>query len=434
MTLSSDLISLIRARDITDQDLQQATLFTLDAVANALAGRNTEAGRILLRWKSAQAQDAGRDAFISGALTHILETDDLHRTSVTHPGCVVVPAVLAVALREKIAGPGILKSVLHGFEAMCRVGNAVGPAHYRTWHNTSTCGPFGSAMATASLLNLEHDKTLHALGNAGTQSSGLWEFLDTGAMSKHLHAGRAAESGVMAADLAATGFTGPPAILEGGRGFFKAACPDADPGRVTADPAAPWQLCLTSIKPWPCCRHTHPAIDAALDLHGQLDGRKIESVTIETYQAALDVCDRPKPVSVYEAKFSLYHCVAVALTRGQVGFESFNGESRAANQSLAGKTRLAVTDPYASAYPGAWGAKVSIATEDGRQFASRRDNAKGDPELALNESEMIAKAKALLCYAGYSEKNSQWIVDKVLELPGAIDTDELLTFFRAQLR
>ncbi len=113
---------------------------------------------------------------------------------------------------------------------------------------------------------------MHALGNAGTQSSGLWQFIETGAMSKHLHAGRAAEAGVTAAELAALGFTGPPAILEGAKGLFAGACPDADPDAVTRDPNAPWQLRATSIKPWPCCRHTHPAIDAAIELHGRLGG------------------------------------------------------------------------------------------------------------------------------------------------------------------
>src|SRR5690606_14080258 len=127
----------------------------------------------------------------------------------------------------------------------CRVGMAVGPAHYRVWHNTATCGPYGSAMAAAELLGLDDVQAVHALGNAGTQSAGLWQFLETGAMSKHLHAGRAAEAGIVAAELAARGFTGAPAILEGEKGFFAGACPDARPEALLADPAAPWQLRLT---------------------------------------------------------------------------------------------------------------------------------------------------------------------------------------------
>ena len=219
-TLTGQLIGLIRYKPITDADLQAAALFTLDACANAIGGRNTNAGRILMRWSADHPIQPSSRSFVAGALTHILETDDLHRASVTHPGCVTVPVAMALGAKHQVTGVALLHAVLHGYEAMCRVGNAVGPAHYRVWHNTATCGPFGSAMVAARLLQLTDLEAQHALGNAGTQSSGLWEFLDTGAMSKHLHAGRAAESGLLAAELAALGFTGPPAILEGKKGFF----------------------------------------------------------------------------------------------------------------------------------------------------------------------------------------------------------------------
>jgi len=327
MSLSRELISLIRNKRISDEDLRHASFFVLDALANAAAGRTTVPGKKLQQWARAQGGDSGRQAFVIGGLTHILETDDLHRASVTHPGCVVVPAALAFATDAKSTGVEFLQAVLHGYEAMCRIGNAVGPTHYQVWHNTATCGPYGSAMAVATLGKLSDEQSMHALGNAGTQSSGFWEFLETGAMSKHLHAGRAAESGLIAAQLAGLDFTGPPAVLEGKRGFFAAACPDANPDIVIADADAPWELRQTSIKPWPCCRHTHPAIDAALALHEELAGASIESVRVDTYQAALDVCNRPTPDSQYEAKFSLYHTVAAALEYGKVDFDSFDSQA-----------------------------------------------------------------------------------------------------------
>ena len=213
-TLTGRLIALIEAKTIGEADIQRAALFTLDAVANALAGRNSPPGRKLVDWASAEPRDAGRRAFLMGGLTHILEVDDLHKASVVHPGCVVVPAAWSVAMREGMRGRATLEAVLRGFEATTRVGMAVGPAHYRIWHNTATCGPYGSAYAAASLLGLDRLALLDALGNAGAQSSGLWQFLETGAMTKHLHAGRAAEAGIIAADLACRGFTGPPAILD----------------------------------------------------------------------------------------------------------------------------------------------------------------------------------------------------------------------------
>ena len=415
LTLTEQLTELIAAKPVAPTDLEQAALLTLDALANALAGRVTEPGQILQRWAGETAGiDAERSAFLLGALTHILETDDLHRASVVHPGCVVVPAAWTVALREDIRGHAMLKAVLWGFEAATRVGMAVGPSHYRIWHNTATCGPYGSAMAAAALLQLSPAATVHALGNAGTQSAGLWQFLEAGTMTKHLHAGRAAEAGVLAADLARFGFTGPPNILEGAKGWFTATCPDANPDAVTRDPDAPWQLLQTSIKPWPSCRHTHPAIDAAHELRRRIVAETVETIDVETYPAALEVCDRPLPQSDYEAKFSLQHCVAAALTRENVNFAAFNEATRADVAELRGRVTLRVAEPYASAYPKAWGSAVTVTMRSGERLTVRRTHAKGDPEAALSPVELIAKARMLMIYGGVREPDR--LIDAILAL------------------
>lgn len=422
-SLTETLVELIRAKPVNEADLEAAALFTLDAVANSLAGSNSAPGRILLDWwrssVSNATPDAGRTSFLMGALCHILETDDLHRESVVHPGCVVVPAAWALAEKQGAGGRDILVSILQGFEAATRVGMAVGAEHYRIWHNTATCGPFGSAMAAASLLGLDDAQTVHALGNAGSQSSGLWQFLETGAMTKHLHAGHAAEAGVRAAELAAFGFTGPPKILEGEKGFFRAACPDADPQAVIRDPAAPWQLVRTSIKPWPSCRHTHPTIDAAEELRARLiaAGKRpedIAEVEVETYRAAIDVCDRPRATSDYEAKFSLQHTAAAALLLPQVDFAAFGPEAREQCAELALKVKAEAVEPWASAYPGSWGGRVSIRLKDGYQDKAERVNAKGDPEAPLARDEMIAKAEMLLRHGGVKAPSA--VIDGILGL------------------
>lgn len=424
ISLTGDLVRLIRTKPVTGADLDMAALFTLDAVANSLAGRNSAPGRILLDWWQATgssnvAPEPGRLAFLMGALCHILETDDLHRMSVVHPGCVVVPAAWSLAARDGLGGRTLLTAILQGFEAATRVGMAVGPAHYRIWHNTATCGPFGAAMASAALLGLSDRAAVDALGNAGSQSSGLWQFLETGAMTKHLHAGHAAEAGIKAAELAAFGFTGPPQILEGEKGFFRAACPDADPAAVTRDPFAPWQLTLTSIKPWPSCRHTHPAIDAGEELRARLlaDGIGLEhiaEVEVSTYRAALDVCDRPVALSDYEAKFSLQHAVSASLLYARVDFEAFGADARARCASLASHIRVEAADPWVSAYPRAWGGRVRQRLDDGTEYVAERTNAKGDPEAPLSRNEMIAKADMLLRHGGIHDPAR--IIDGVLAM------------------
>lgn len=398
-SLTAGLDALLRAKPITPADREMAALFALDALANALAGRQSAPGRIITDWAGAEPRDSAGRAFVFGALTHILEVDDLHRASVVHPGCVVVPAALAVANRISAGGHDFLDAVLWGFEVACRIGMAVGPGHYRIWHNTATCGPYGAAAAAGRLLGLDEAGMVAALGNAGSQSAGLWQFIETGAMTKHLHAGHAAAAGVNAADLAARGFSGPPLILEGDKGFFRATCPDAVPAAVLAEPDAPWALTRTSIKPWPSCRHTHPAIDAALELAPQLQGREVRAIAVATYPAALDVCNRPDPQTPYEAKFSLHHCIAAALADGKVTFDSFEAEARTRLAPWRAKVAPAIGNAYAAAYPKAWGSALHLTLADGTALHAARDHALGDPEAPLDRTALTEKAKMLLAHA-----------------------------------
>jgi 2-methylcitrate dehydratase PrpD len=416
MSLTRDLVRLIRTKPVTPDDLDWAAFLVLDTLACALGALKTEPARMLQAVAPPERGDTARRAFYLGGLAHILEMDDLHRDSVVHPGSVVVPAVWAIAEERNLRGRAFLKAVLAGYEACCRVGMAVGKAHYRVWHNTSTCGPFGSAMAVADLIGLDEGQTVWALGNAGTQSSGLWEFLAAGAMSKHLHTARGAESGVLAALLAEQGFTGPDKILEGEKGFFAGLCTDPIPEAVTADPHRPWELTRTSVKPWPCCRHTHPAIDAAIELHGKLAGTAANRVHVGVYQAAIDVCDRPEPGDPYSAKFSLQHTVAIALAEGQVVQDSFGSEARKRMSTERQKVALLRSTPVEAAYPAAWGVELSVEAADGRElFASRRE-AKGDPENQLSLGELSAKAKQLLAESGSTNQEADGFIRAVLSL------------------
>lgn len=428
MSLSRDLVRLIDDKHVSDRDLEWASLFVLDTLACALGALETEPARILRAVAPPESGDTGRRAFYLGGLAHILEMDDLHRDSVTHPGCIVVPAAWAIAESRGLGGRAFLEAVLAGYEACCRVGMAVGKSHYRVWHNTATCGPFGSAMAAARLLDLTEDQAVSALGNAGTQSSGLWEFLASGTMSKHLHTARAAESGILAALLAEEGFTGPELILEGEKGFFAGLCPDPVPEAVTAEPGRDWQLSRTSIKPWPCCRHTHPVIDAALALHAELGGAPLAKARVGIYRAALDLCDRPEPADPYSAKFSLQHCAAAALADGEVVQSSFMADARARTAELRGKVEVALSLEIDAAYPGAWGAAVEVETADGRVLRAVRREAKGDPENPVTADELSAKARMLLVDGGMAAAEAERFVSSVLGLVDDRPVRELRLF------
>ncbi len=411
-SLTEELVQSIRKREIDRADHEKAALFALDAAANMVAGCNSVPGTKFLNWAAPRGllghncSDFSARSFLLGALCHILEVDDLHRASVVHPGCVVLPVVFAYGARQD--GLAALDALLHGFEATTRLGMAVGPAHYRLWHNTATCGSFGSAMAAARLLGLGDEAAAHALGNAGTQAAGLWQFIETGAESKHLHAAHAAQCGAQAAELAEYGLTGAPQILEGDRGFFAAMCEDGDPKRMRDDPHAPWQVHLTSIKPWPSCRHTHPAIDAALEIGSELrargaDGSAIQSAEVQAYQAALNLCDRAVVDTDYEAKFSLQHCVAAALSLDTVAFDAFGADARDTLAPLRQKIGVGCSDVYESAYPVHWGSEVCVELADGTVLSAARTDAKGDPETPLDGQGMIDKARDLMRHGGLAD-------------------------------
>ncbi len=433
MSISKDLVSLIRGRDISRADQHSASLFLLDALATAYAGAATPVGKKLIHWCKADALNSRTQTFLMGSLTHITETDDLHRASVTHPGCVVVPAVLTAAQRTKADGEAVLLATLYGFEAMCRIGRAVGAEHYKLWHNTATCGPFGSAMAVCQLLNLTEEQCVYALGNAGTQSSGLWQFLSSGAMSKHLHAGRASESGLLSAELAQHDFTGAADILEGEQGMFRAMCPDANPESVLANAQLPWELTQTSIKPWPSCRHTHPVIDAAIELQAKLGNAVIEQIDIGVYRAADTICNRKTVDNEYQAKFSLQHCSAMALLNGELNLSSFTDGARENTRELCEKTRIHVSEHVEANYPDSWGVELTLSLSDGKQISASRKDCRGDPELPLNDDEMLSKAKDLMHFGGLSAGAAQDVCDSVLRLAEYRYTVSLMDDFLAHV-
>lgn len=402
--LTRRLSRSVRAREVTDADRAQAERYVRDWLGSYVAGRAAPAGRLLTAY-GGRAGDLESRVFLASALSHVTETDDLHRASVTHPGCVVIPVALLLARDRGLGGHRVLRAVLVGYEVMTRVGEALGPAHYRLFHNTATAGVFGSAAAAASLLELDEDRWTWSLGNAGTQAAGLWQFNEEGAMSKPLHAGHAASAGLRAALLAAEGLTGPEAILEGDKGLFRALCPDADPGAVVAE-GSEWKLPETSMKPYPCCRHVHPAIDAALEVREKLDGAMPVRVQIRSYPAALGVTDRPHPTTPDEARFSIQYAVATTLLRGRPGLSAFEPATIEESEVRELLNRIEVdSDPVlAEAYPERWGAAVQVEAESGALHTARRASAQGDPECPLDDQQLDAKVEGLMSWAGRASK------------------------------
>ncbi|MDA0270500.1 MAG: MmgE/PrpD family protein [Chloroflexi bacterium] len=341
-------------------------------------------------------------AMANAAASHVLEMDDLDRASISHPGAPVVAAALAVAERDGASGDDLLDAIAVGYEVMIRIGEALGPSHYEHWHTTGTAGTFGAAAAAARLGRLDAQTTLMALGSAGTMTAGLWEFLVDGAMSKQLHPGKAAHDGILAALLAERGFTAASRILEGAKGLLAAMSDAPDVAALTEGlhaSMARWRIEQVSFKVHASCRHTHPAVDAALSLREQhgIQPSQIERVEVRVYSQALGLLGGMEPVTPYAAKFSLPFCVASALRFRDLAPQRFSDETIADEATLALTSRVTFeTDPALDAlYPAAWPSIVAITMRSGERLEARIDHPAGDPESGITEADIAAKFRTL---------------------------------------
>ena len=393
--------------------IEETKRAVLDWLGSAMAGSLEPPARMAREVVASMNGAAAAVAFTRGVASHILELDDIHKTSTVHAGSPVISAALSVAEREHADGRAFLLAVALGYEAALRIGEAVNPSHYRYWHPTGTAATFGAAVAAGSLLKLNAGQMLDALGSAGTQAAGLWEFNADGAMSKHLHPGKAAMNGVLAADLARAGFTGATRILEGDRGFFRAMSGAYDETRITDALGERWKIQENCYKLHSCCGHTHTAIDLAL----QLRQSGLRSVRIETYAQGHAIVQNPRPTTPYQAKFSLAYCVAAALLDGQVNLDQFTPARIAAPDIAAMLDRIEVTvAPHLTAkYPAAWPARLTLTLANGDALRGEADFPRGNPENPVSTQELEAKFRALVS-PRFGPETAQAAIDSVASL------------------
>ncbi len=363
-------------------------------------------------------------ALINGAASHVAEQDDVHNGAVFHPGTVVFPAVLAVAQAEQASGRDLLVAAVAGYEVGIRVGEFLGRSHYKIFHTTGTAGTLAVAAAVARLLGLDADATQHALGSAGTQAAGLWEFLRDAADSKQLHTAKAAADGLLAAYLARSGVTGARQILEGEQGLAAGMSTDSDPARLTGNLGTRWATIETSYKLHASCRHTHPAADALLSLMEQehLSHDQIARVTARVHQGAIDVLGQVvEPTSVHQAKFSMGTVLGLIAVRGSAGLDDFEGALDDARvSSFRERVRMVLDDEVDAAYPRRWLGRVEVETVDGRTLRGRVDVPKGDPGNSLSRLELEQKVLRLARFSGgATDAEAKAAIERVWRLDGA---------------
>lgn len=423
-------------RPISIDDRIRAALHLMDWLGCAHLGSTSDIGAVLRAWGDRQASgtswtcggkknlQAPEAAFWNGNLGSCHEMDDVHREAVVHPGDVVIPAALAMAQRQGAAASALLDAIVIGYETAILLGLLADKTHYAHWYSTATAGVFGSAMATSHLVGANDLQMQHALGLAGMQSSGVWQCRLEPGLAKQLATGHSAQAGLLAADLAAAGMTAPLRILEGPLGWLRATGGNCDETRAQSllevEDQAPWRLHEVSFKPWSACRHVHPAIACALQLHAAgCTAQDIAEIALDTYAVALAFADQPHPKTSHEARFSLQHAVAWSLVHGSFGLpatEPTNLNDQA-YRDLRARVSVHVGAEQEAAYPQSFGARLRILTKDQRTWATEVIHLLGDPENPLSPGQVEEKAIDLLVASQWSRPRAEALTSVCRNLP-----------------
>ncbi len=365
-------------------------------------------------------------ALANGTAAHSLQLDDVVNEASLHPAVGLLPGAMAAAKLAGCTGKEFLAAIVIGYEVTIKLGIALDPAaHYaRGFHPTGTCGTMGAAVTAAKILGLNQRAMTNALGIAGSMAAGSMEFLSDGSFTKRLHPGWAAHSGMMAALLAGNDFTGPGTIVEGKFGFLHSysSAPNADKRLTTW--GRPYEIMRTSIKPHSCCRYKQGPIDGILQIlqENKLNTAEIDKVTLGILKAGFALVAEPEelkrnPMSIVDAQFSMPFGAAVAMLYGKATLDEYTLENVKSSRAKELMDRIfCVEDPeLEKEYPRKWPASVIIETIDGKQYSTRIDYPKGDPENPLSWDELIDKFKSLISQVFFSEKQNE-IITRVKSL------------------
>jgi len=328
-------------------------------------------------------------ALINATAAHTAEVDDIFRDGIYHPGAPTIAA--AFSLTES---KDLLRAVVVGYEISTRIGAAMGRAHYKYWHNTGTIGCFGAAAAAAEALALDASRFAHALATVATFSAGLQQAFRMDSMSKPLHAGHAAEAGVLAALAAREGVTGSLDVMEGEAGYGRAMGAGPDWDKALATLGEDFHITRMTFKNHACCGHTFAAIDGALALKNRMQVKpaEIEDLEVATYRAGLEVAHYENPTTPAEARFSLKYVVATGLTHGSVRLAAFDQEriEDPATRALMKRIRVSLDPELDAAFPAQRAARVAIQA-GGRRAEHLQPTRIGDPDAPLSDAQLEDK-------------------------------------------
>jgi 2-methylcitrate dehydratase PrpD len=399
----------VRYEDLPPAVLQRAKDCIVDTVGTIIYGADLPWSKMIVAY--ARHNGAGGKSFIlgageepvhapsaalaNGALTHAFELDNLTKPdSGAHPGATLFTSALAVAQEQGIGGRELVTAFVAGAEVMIRIGRATKHTNEaRGFHAPGTTGPFGAAVAVGRLRRLDAVKITNALGLAGSLAGGLLEFAHSdGAMVKRLHLGRAAEGGVLAASLAADGFTGPSTVLEGHYGFLRVFCTDFDLAELTGGLGERYVTMTTMIKRFACHITAHNPVEATLDLKeaNKFSSADVASINIAGNERMAKVNNIPAPRDLLMAQYSIPFSVALSLYRDPRDPRSFD-EAAVHDpdiRALAQRVTMSIVDGQDRRD---LACTVTITLKDGRVLSRRVTEFRGTPERPLDQAGLREK-------------------------------------------
>jgi 2-methylcitrate dehydratase PrpD len=450
----ADFIGALSYEDIPPEVIHQAKLSALDFVGVALAGSQTPSGHVIAEYVRLQAGQPHSTVFghgfkapraqavlANGTSAHSVELDDheAHSRSKVHPGVTVMPVAWAISETGTVSGKEFLTAVVLGYDVIGRLSAATPYPDFlgreRGFHTTGLFGPFAAGAVAARLLGLGGEQTAQAFGMLGSLSGGLSETMDSGSWTKRLHAGWACHSGMVAAELALAGFTGPRTVFEGRRGFYRAFCGPGnfDLNVIGADLGAQFDISLIMYKPYACAGGIHSAMAAVEEIRSssRFEPEEIEEIVVYCDPHVIDAFVTPHeakyhPVTGAQAQFSLPFAVAVLIVDGVALIDQFTDVAvgRPEVLSLVQRIKCEATDfPRRSDDDDP--ARVQIRTRDGRLCEAAVPGAKGSLAVPMGTADIAAKFRALATPVIGAER-SRAVEAAILSLDTVDDVGELV--------
>jgi 2-methylcitrate dehydratase PrpD len=432
-------VDQLRHSDLAEEVRHHARRHLLDTVGVMIAGAGGEVatraeamlaavgrtGHIPVPGRARRA-DLLDAAFLGGTAAHGIEFDDGYRQGSVHPGCVVVPVLLALGHAQRVSGAALIEALVAGYEAEIAIGRACHPdLRQRGFHPAAAVGVFGSAMAAGKLRRLTRNQLTNALGIAASSAAGLFAFVNGGADIKRLHAGHAAREGLQAALLAEQGIEGPPGVIESHDGFMQAfAFGRSERARpVTLPPKAPFGITDCYIKPYPCCRHIQPAVEALIGLLNDenIATEEVQRVDVATYRIAAEHAATEWD-DFASAQLSFPYLMGLALKFRAVRLDHFDASLRRDPwfASCARKLNISAPPDVDRLYPQLRPARVTVTTARGT-FARQVDEALGSRIVPLDDDGLREKflgvvGPVLGAPCGDKLANRIWSVEEVADI------------------